>query len=38
MAVQNIFISIDKSALLRNLTLFGIVAIDNHQLAHIIES
>ena len=37
MAVQYTFISINKSALIRNLTLFSIVAVDNHQLAQIIE-
>ena len=38
MAVQHIFISINESALVRNLTLFSIVAVDNHQLAQIIAS
>ena len=38
MEVQNTFISINESAPIRNLTLFGIVAVDNHQLAQIIES
>ena len=30
------FISINESALIRNLTLFSIIAVDNHQLAQII--
>ena len=38
MAVQHTFISINKSAPIRNLTLFSIVAVDNHQRAQIIES
>ena len=38
MAVQHIFISINESALVRNLTLFSIVAVDNYQLARIIKS
>ena len=38
MAVQHIFISINEIAPVRNLTLFIIVAVDNHQLAQIIES
>ena len=38
MAVQHIFISISKSALIRNLTLFSILAVDNHQLVQIIKS
>jgi len=38
MAVQHIFISINESALIRNHTLFSIVAVDNHQLVQIIES
>jgi hypothetical protein len=38
MAVKHIFISINESALIRNLTLFSIVAVDNHQVAQIIES
>ena len=38
MAVQHIFISIKESAPIRNLSLFSIVAVANHQLAHIIES
>ena len=36
MAVQHTFISIYESAPIRNLTLFSIVAVDNHQLAQII--
>jgi hypothetical protein len=38
MAVQHIFISINESALIRNLTLFSIISVDNYQLAQIIES
>jgi hypothetical protein len=38
MAVQHIFISINESTLIRNLILFSIIAIDNFQLAQIIES
>ena len=38
MAVQHILISINESALIYNLTLFSIIAVDNHQLAQIIES
>ena len=38
MGVQGIFISINKSAPIINLTLFSIVAVDNHQLAQIIKS
>ena len=38
MAVQHLFISIDKSAPIRNLTFFSIVAVNNHQLAQIIEN
>ena len=38
MAVLHTFISINESALIRNLTLFSIFAVDNHQLAQIIES
>jgi hypothetical protein len=38
MAVQHTFISINKSAPIRNLTLFSIVAVENQQLAQIIES
>ena len=38
MAVQHTFISINERAPIRNLTLFSIAAVDNHQLAQIIES
>jgi hypothetical protein len=38
MTAQHIFISINESALIRNLNLFSIVAVDNYQLAQIIES
>ena len=38
MAVQHTFISIYESAPIINLTLFSIVAVDNHQLAQIIKS
>ena len=38
MVVQYIFISINESALIRNLTLFSIVSVDNHHLAQFIES
>jgi hypothetical protein len=38
MAVKHIFISINESALIRNLTLFSIFAVDKHQLAQIIDS
>ena len=31
-------ISINESALVRDLTLFSIIAVDNHHLAQIIES
>jgi len=37
-AVQHTFISINESAHIRNRTLFSIVAVDNHQLAQIVES
>ena len=37
-AVQHTFISIKESALIRNRVLFSIVAVDNYQLAPIIES
>ena len=36
MAVQHTLISINESALIRNLAIFSIVAVDNHQLAQII--
>ena len=38
MAVQHICISINKRALIRNMTLFNIIAVENDQLAQIIES
>jgi hypothetical protein len=38
MAVKHTFISINGSAHIRNRTLFRIIAVDNHQLAQIIES
>ena len=38
MAVQHTFISTNESGPIRNLTLFSIVAVDNHQPAQIIES
>ena len=38
MAEKHTFISINESAHIRNCTLFDIVAVDNHQLAQIIES
>ena len=37
-AVENLFISINEIAPIRNLTLFSIVALNSHQLAQIIES
>jgi hypothetical protein len=38
MAVQDIFISINETAPIRNLTLFSIVPVDNRQVEQIIES
>ena len=36
--VQHMFIYINESAQIRNLTLFSIVAVDSHHLVKIIES
>ena len=38
MAVQHTFISINESTPISNRTLFIIIAVDNHQLAQIIET
>ena len=38
MTVQHTFISTNETAPIRNITLFSIVAVDNHQLAQVIES
>ena len=38
MAVLHIFISINESASIINLTLLSVVALDNRQVTHITES